>query len=101
VLKRATAGTNAQFARSRTDLAAAATVAIVQESIDGGTVDRHNALTGGRFPGLIGFRVVEVHDDGLSARLEVRPDLLGPPMATCTPPPSSASPTPPAASAPG
>jgi len=37
-----------------------------------------NALTDGRFPGLIGFTVVDVHDDGLSARLEVRPELLAP-----------------------
>jgi 1,4-dihydroxy-2-naphthoyl-CoA hydrolase len=50
----------------------------VRESIDSGTADRLNALTGGRFPGLIGFTVVDVHDDGISARLEVRPDLLAP-----------------------
>jgi 1,4-dihydroxy-2-naphthoyl-CoA hydrolase len=42
------------------------------------TADRLNALSGGHFPGLIGFTVVEVHDDGLSARLPVRPDLLAP-----------------------
>ena len=50
----------------------------MRESIDSGTADRLNALTGGRFPGLIGFTVVDVHDDGISARLEVRPDLLAP-----------------------
>ena len=50
----------------------------MRESFDAGTVDRLNALTDGRFPGLIGFTVVDVHDDGLSARLEVRPDLLAP-----------------------
>ncbi len=48
----------------------------MQESIDPETADRLNALSGGHFPGLIGFTVVDVHDDGLSARLEVRPDLL-------------------------
>jgi uncharacterized protein (TIGR00369 family) len=37
-----------------------------------------NDLSGGRFPGLIGFTVVAVHDDGVSARLQVRPDLLAP-----------------------
>ena len=50
----------------------------MRESIDSGTLDRLNALTGGRFPGLIGFTVVDVHDDGISARLEVRPELLAP-----------------------
>jgi uncharacterized protein (TIGR00369 family) len=48
----------------------------MQERDDTGAADRLNALSAGRFPGLIGFTVVEVHDDGLSARLEVRPDLL-------------------------
>ena len=37
-----------------------------------------NDLSGGHFPGLIGFTVVAVHDDGVSARLQVRPDLLAP-----------------------
>ena len=57
---------------------AAITLPIMRETIDAGTADRLNALSGGRFPGLIGFTVVDVHDDGLSARLEVRPDLLAP-----------------------
>ena len=48
----------------------------MRESIDAGTVDRLNALSDGHFPGLIGFTVVDVHDDGLSARLDVRPHLL-------------------------
>ena len=56
----------------------AASVAIMQESIDAGTAERLNALSDGHFPGLIGFTVVDVHDDGLSARLPVRPDLLAP-----------------------
>jgi 1,4-dihydroxy-2-naphthoyl-CoA hydrolase len=43
-----------------------------------GAAERLNALSGDRFPGLIGFTVVEVYDDGLSARLQVRPDLLAP-----------------------
>ena len=50
----------------------------MRESIDAGTAERLNALSGGHFPGLIGFIVVDVHDDGLSARLDVRPDLLAP-----------------------
>lgn len=50
----------------------------MRESIDAGTADRLNTLRAGRFPALIGFTVVDVHDDGLSARLEVRPDLLAP-----------------------
>ena len=37
-----------------------------------------NALGVGHFPGLLGFSVVEVHDDGISARLPVRPELLAP-----------------------
>ena len=37
-----------------------------------------NDLSGGHFPGLIGFTVVAVHDDGVSARLQVRPDLVAP-----------------------
>jgi 1,4-dihydroxy-2-naphthoyl-CoA hydrolase len=37
-----------------------------------------NALSDGHFPGLIGFTVVEVHDDGLSARMPLRPDHLAP-----------------------
>ena len=37
-----------------------------------------NDLSGGHFPGLIDFTVVAVHDDGVSARLQVRPDLLAP-----------------------
>jgi len=48
---------------------------------DGGetaTAEQLNALSDGHFPGLIGFTVVEVHDDGVSARLAVRPDLLAP-----------------------
>ena len=48
----------------------------MNESEDTG--ERLNALSGGHFPGLIGFTVVRVHDDGLSARLDVRPDLLAP-----------------------
>jgi len=56
----------------------AATLAIMRESVDAGTTERLNALTGGHFPGLIGFTVVEAHDDGLTARMPVRPDLLAP-----------------------
>jgi uncharacterized protein (TIGR00369 family) len=41
-------------------------------------VARLGALGDGHFPGLIGFAVAQVHDDGLSARLPVRPDLLAP-----------------------
>jgi len=48
----------------------------MRESIDAGTADRLNALSDGHFPGLIGFTVVDVHDDGLSARLDVLPHLL-------------------------
>jgi uncharacterized protein (TIGR00369 family) len=44
--------------------------------MSGDAVERVNALSGANFPGLIGFTVVEVHDDGLTARLPVRPDLL-------------------------
>ena len=44
----------------------------------GDVAGRLNALSGGNFPGLLGLTVVEVHDDGLSARLDVRPDLLAP-----------------------
>jgi 1,4-dihydroxy-2-naphthoyl-CoA hydrolase len=40
--------------------------------------ERLNALSEGHFPGLLGFTVVEVFDDGLSARLQVRPELLAP-----------------------
>ena len=50
----------------------------MQESVDDGTVERLNALAEGHFPGLLGFTVVEVRDDGLTARLPVRPDLLAP-----------------------
>jgi len=51
---------------------------IMQEHLDEGTAERLNALSEGHFPGLIGFTVVDVHDDGLTARLPVRPDLLAP-----------------------
>ena len=44
----------------------------------GDAMEQLNALTEGHFPGLLGFTVVEVHDDGLSARLPVRPELLAP-----------------------
>jgi uncharacterized protein (TIGR00369 family) len=44
----------------------------------GDVTEQLNDLSGGRFPGLIGFTVVAVHDDGVSARLQVRPDLLAP-----------------------
>jgi uncharacterized protein (TIGR00369 family) len=50
----------------------------MRESVDDGTVERLNALAPGHFPGLIGFTVVEVRDDGLTARLSVRDDLLAP-----------------------
>ena len=69
---------NAQTRRGRAHPAAAATLAIMRESVDAGTAERLNALTGGHFPGLIGFTVVETHDDGLTARMPVRPDLLAP-----------------------
>lgn len=47
--------------------------------VDAGDVaEQLDALSEGHFPGLIGFTVVEVHDDGLSARMPVRPDLLAP-----------------------
>jgi 1,4-dihydroxy-2-naphthoyl-CoA hydrolase len=42
------------------------------------TVEQLNALGDGHFPGLLGFAVVAVHDDGLSSRMPVRPDLLAP-----------------------
>jgi uncharacterized protein (TIGR00369 family) len=41
-------------------------------------VEQFNTLGEGRFPGLLGFTVVAVHDDGLSSRMPVRPDLLAP-----------------------
>ena len=41
-------------------------------------VEGLNALTENSFPGMIGFTVFAVHDDGLSARLVVRPELLAP-----------------------
>ena len=44
----------------------------------GDLMEQLNGLSGGHFPGLIGFTVVGVHDDGLSARLQVRPDLVAP-----------------------
>ena len=44
----------------------------------GDLMEQLNDLSGGHFPGLIGFTVVGVHDDGLSARLHVRPDLVAP-----------------------
>jgi 1,4-dihydroxy-2-naphthoyl-CoA hydrolase len=44
----------------------------------GDTTEELNALSAGHFPGLLGFTVVEVHDDGVSARLQVRPDLVAP-----------------------
>ncbi len=52
--------------------------AVGNDPVGNGEVDRLNALSGGHFPGLIGFTVEQVHDDGLSARLVVRPDLLAP-----------------------
>jgi uncharacterized protein (TIGR00369 family) len=45
---------------------------------DDDTVQQLNALSEGHFPGLLGFSVVAVRDDGLTARLPVRPDLLAP-----------------------
>ena len=45
---------------------------------DDDTVQQLNALSEGSFPGLLGFSVVAVRDDGLTARLPVRPDLLAP-----------------------
>jgi len=56
----------------------AATLPIMRDGGDTATAEQLNALSDGHFPGLIGFTVVEVHDDGLSARLPVRPDLLAP-----------------------
>jgi 1,4-dihydroxy-2-naphthoyl-CoA hydrolase len=50
----------------------------MRETVDDGTAERLNALSEGHFPGLIGFTVVAVHDDGLSSRMPVRPDLLAP-----------------------
>jgi 1,4-dihydroxy-2-naphthoyl-CoA hydrolase len=50
----------------------------VGEGPEQGAAERLNALSHDRFPGLIGFTVVEVDDDGLSARLQVRADLLAP-----------------------
>jgi uncharacterized protein (TIGR00369 family) len=50
----------------------------MRESIDAGTVGRRHAVSRGRITALIGLTIVDVHDDGLSARLEVRPDLLAP-----------------------
>ena len=44
----------------------------------GEVVEQLNALSEGHFPGLLGFTVVEIRDDGLSARLTVRPELLAP-----------------------
>jgi 1,4-dihydroxy-2-naphthoyl-CoA hydrolase len=44
----------------------------------GDVTEELNALSRGYFPGLLGFTVVDVHDDGLSARLQVRPDLVAP-----------------------
>jgi uncharacterized protein (TIGR00369 family) len=44
----------------------------------GDTTEELNALSDGHFPGLLGFTVVKVHDDGVSARLQVRPDLVAP-----------------------
>lgn len=49
---------------------------VVDDTAD--PVEQLNALSAGTFPGLLGFTVVDVHDDGLSARLAVRPDLLAP-----------------------
>ena len=37
-----------------------------------------NALSEGHFPSLLGFTVVDLHDDGLSARVAMRPELLAP-----------------------
>ena len=51
---------------------------IMRETRDEGVVERLNALGEGRFPGLIGFSVVAVEDDGLTTRLDVRPELLAP-----------------------
>ena len=45
---------------------------------DDDTVQQLNALSEGHFPGLLGFSVVAVRGDGLTARLPVRPDLLAP-----------------------
>ena len=50
----------------------------MRETADAGLVERLNTLGEGHFPGLIGFEVVAAHDDGLSTRLDVRPDLLAP-----------------------
>lgn len=50
----------------------------MRESIDDGTVQRLNALADGHFPGLLGFTVVAVREDGLTARLPVRAELLAP-----------------------
>jgi 1,4-dihydroxy-2-naphthoyl-CoA hydrolase len=41
-------------------------------------VESLNALSPGRFPGLIGFEVVEVSRGRVRARLEVRDELLAP-----------------------
>ena len=56
----------------------AATLPIMRDGGETATAEQLNALSDGHFPGLIGFTVVEVHDDGVSARLSVRPDLLAP-----------------------
>jgi uncharacterized protein (TIGR00369 family) len=50
----------------------------MRERLDDGTVDRLNALVPGSFPDLLGFTVVEVREDGLTAGLPVRADLLAP-----------------------
>ncbi len=55
-----------------------ATLPIMRDGGETATAEQLNALSDGHLPGLIGFTVVEVHDDGVSARLAVRPDLLAP-----------------------
>ena len=50
----------------------------VRDIDDPQLVARLNAFGDGRFPGLLGFQVVAVDAEGLSTRLDVRPDLLAP-----------------------
>ncbi len=43
----------------------AATLPIMRDGGETATAEQLNALSDGHFPGLIGFTVVEVHDDGV------------------------------------
>lgn len=47
-------------------------------SLADSTLESLNAMSAGRLPGLVGFKVLEVGEEGLVCSLTVKPELLAP-----------------------